>query len=302
MKTKHYFLILLISGLLFSCDKKEAVKSDLSADQKELIIDEALQSSVIDDLLNDIDSYSELGEGLLKSAQTEEICPVITIEKPESKPFWPRTVTLDFGDGCDKSGKMKSGKIIMEKSAPWREPGAERKVTFENYVVDGVSIEGTKTLTNISEEGENPTFKIEADLVFTFTNKNDEEVVVSRKIEKTQEWLAGYRDKDVKKQVVLSGESKVVKKIGDDEKNIEKTFDSILLVAGCRFPQDGITKFEVNTFDGDKLEFVLDYATTGVSGDKCSADCDCTATLIVDDVSEDIDLSERWRNNIQSKD
>lgn len=294
MKSIKYFLLVIVVAAFFSCEEKMTESTVLSEQEKDLIIDEALQASVIDDLLNDIDIYSELGEGWLKSGELEGRCPMVYIEKPGSAPFWPRTITLDFGEGCLKHGKTKSGKMMIEKSAPWRETGAKRKVTFEDYVVDEVSFEGEKILTNITEEGQNPTFKIEANLTVRYSNKNDEEVTVTRVISKTQEWLAGYRKKDVRKQMNLSGTVEIVKKVGEVEKTISKSFESIAVVAGCKFPQSGITKFEVNTFKNEILEFVLDYSTEGEAGEKCRENCDCIATLISGNDSEDVDLSKRW--------
>jgi len=286
----------------FSCQENLDNDGLKNSDQKELIIDEALQATIIEELLQDVDMYSELGESLTKSAEIEGGCPMVTIERPGSKPFWPRTITLDFGEGCEKNGKMKSGIMVIEKSAPWHESGSVRKVTFENYMVDDIAIEGEKTITNITGEGEHPTFEIKAKLVLTSVNKQDKKVVVTREVIKIQEWLAGYRQRGVRNHILITGESEIVRKVGEgeeaDEKTIEKGYNSLLIVQGCRFPQSGVTDFEVNTFDGLELEFSLDYETTGAGGDRCQENCDCIATLSWGNEDnggyEVIDLSDKW--------
>lgn len=287
-------MLAVLAFSVFSCQDTLVPDNQMNDDQKELIIEEALQSTILDDLLRDIDIYSALGEGWTKSAEIEGGCPIITIERPGSAPFWPRKITLDFGDGCEKNGKVKSGIMVIEKSGPWKESGSKREVTFDNYKVDNLLIEGKKELTNITEGDGNPTFKIEANLTLTSKSDSGKVVIVTRKVEKEQEWISGFNDKDVPKQVYLTGQSDIVKTVGDEEKTIKKEFTSILIVSGCRFPQTGVTDFKVNTFDGLELEFALDYGTEGVASDKCKESCDCIATLTSGDQSEDIDLSAKW--------
>ncbi|MEN8115583.1 MAG: hypothetical protein ABFS16_01310 [Bacteroidota bacterium] len=293
MKKLHYFLLALVSITIFSCQDDSIQKEDLNDNQKELIIDEALQATIVEDLLADIDIYSALGEEL-KSAEITGGCPMITIEKPGSAPFWPRKITLDFGDGCDKRGKMKSGKMIIEKSGPWHEVGSIRRISFENYKVEGTSIGGVKEIENITEKDGNPTFLIEAELEMAWVKNDTLNITVTRKISKTQEWITGFRNKDEGRKVVINGDVEVVKTVNGEVKTIEKSLNEITIAAGCRFPQSGITEFEVVTFDDLELEFSLDYGTEGEASEKCKENCDCIATLSWDDNSENIDLSAKW--------
>jgi hypothetical protein len=294
MDTTKILFLFLFSFILFSCQDDGDIPNNLtSEEQKELIIDEVLQSAVLDDLLQDIDTYSLFAEGL-KSAETGG-CPEVTIQRPGSAPFWPQTITLDFGEGCEKFSKIKSGKMMIEKSGPWYEAGSVRRVTFENFVVDGMSIDGVKEIENITAGIGNPTFAIGAELEMEWA-KNDTLIVsVSRVINKTQEWVFGFMDKDVKSQIILNGEEEIVRTVNGEQKTIEKKYNDISIVFGCRFPQSGVSEFNVLTSDGLKLDFTLDYGAEGEAGEKCSEDCDCLATLTLDDgTSEDIDLSNRW--------
>lgn len=304
MKKLQFLLLTLFACLLFSCNNESDTPVDLPVEeQKSLILDEALQSSLMDDILQDIDTYSAFG-ALTKSAE-EGTCPTMTVEKPEEKPYWPRKTIVDFGEACEKKGRIKSGKMIIEKSAPWFEKGSVRRVTFENYRVDGMWIDGVKEIENITEEGR-PTFLIEGELVMEWIKNDTLDIRVERKFSKTQEWLVGFRDKKVQAEILLNGEAEIKKTVNDVTRLVEKEYKDIKIVFGCKFPQAGITEFEVNTFDDLELEFALDYSTEGEASGKCGESCDCIATLIVEDSdSEDIDLSERWwkqtRENAKDK-
>lgn len=301
MKKLLFLFVSLLTLSILSCQDDSISVNEQSAElEKSAIIDEALQSAVLDDLLQEIDTYSLIGEGL-KSGEIGD-CPAISIDKPNEAPYWPRTITLDFGEGCEKNGKVKSGKMIIVKSASWIQAGSTRKVSFENFVVDGISIDGEKEIENITAEQGNLTFKIEAEIEMSWTKNDTLNISVHREISKTQEWLFGFRDKEKTGQIIINGTSELTRTVNGVKKEIEKTYNDILVVLGCRFPQSGVTDFNVKTYEGAKFEFSLDYGTEGSASEKCQANCDCIATLaVVDGDLEDIDLSERWRKWYKEK-
>ena len=62
-------------------------------------------------------------------------------------------VTIDFGDGCeDHHGVVRRGKIIIQYSGRRYESGSYRMVTFDGFGLDSLTIEGVRTITNISED------------------------------------------------------------------------------------------------------------------------------------------------------
>ena len=66
-------------------------------------------------------------------------------------------ITIDFGDGCeDPRGIIRSGKIIIEHGGEFRQPGEYRIVTFENFFIDSIGVEGVRTITNVSDTAANP--------------------------------------------------------------------------------------------------------------------------------------------------
>ena len=77
-------------------------------------------------------------------------CAEITITPNDST--YPKTITIDFGNGClGRDGKFRSGAIIVHLTAPLRRPGSVVTITFRNYYVNRVHLEGKKTISNLSE-------------------------------------------------------------------------------------------------------------------------------------------------------
>ena len=77
-------------------------------------------------------------------------CAEITITPNDST--YPKTITIDFGNGClGRDGKFRSGAIVVHLTAPLRRPGSVVTITFRNYYVNRVHLEGTKVISNLSD-------------------------------------------------------------------------------------------------------------------------------------------------------
>lgn len=74
-------------------------------------------------------------------------CATITVSPNDST--WPKTVTIDYGDGClCRDGKFRKGAIILHYTKPLRRPGAVLTITLRNYFVNRAHIVGKKIITN----------------------------------------------------------------------------------------------------------------------------------------------------------
>ncbi len=74
-------------------------------------------------------------------------CGVVTYQKP--KGTFPNVITIDFGTGCtDLNGREKKGKLVVNVSGDMKLKGSSRTITPDNFFVDGVQVEGSRTLTN----------------------------------------------------------------------------------------------------------------------------------------------------------
>ncbi|MCE7862384.1 MAG: hypothetical protein DYG99_02465 [Bacteroidetes bacterium CHB5] len=91
-------------------------------------------------------------------------CVTVTVEMAEdSQPGNPHGyITIDFGDGCtDIKGNVRKGIIVVEFIGKRFFPGSKIITTFDGYHINGVRIEGTRTVTNITgSTTEAPKFEI----------------------------------------------------------------------------------------------------------------------------------------------
>lgn len=79
-------------------------------------------------------------------------CADITVTPNDST--YPKTITVDFGDGCIcADGKFRKGKVVIHLTGPIRRTGSVMTVTFVNFFLNRAQIEGTKILSNISAGG-----------------------------------------------------------------------------------------------------------------------------------------------------
>ncbi len=195
MKTKNYLYILSIivaGAILFqSCEKKA---SDLTDDEIAIAEDDALAENLFDDIF-DVALAAELlvdGQiynGSLKSSVVSDSCPNVTVNHPDST-RWPKIITIDYGDGCTGFYEQtRSGKIIILVTGRYRAEGTSRTITLENYYINGIHIEGTKTVTN---DGENENGNICYSVELTGGRiTTPDSIVITRESVRTREWVGG---------------------------------------------------------------------------------------------------------------
>lgn len=78
-------------------------------------------------------------------------CATITVT-PNDRTY-PKTIKIDFGpNGClCADGKYRRGAIVIHLTAPIRRPGAVMTITFVDFYLNRAHIEGTKVVSNLSE-------------------------------------------------------------------------------------------------------------------------------------------------------
>lgn len=156
MKKLLFITAVAFATFLTSCSKDEEVGTSDLIEEMDADAEAALESN-----FEDIDLIAEAGIAFADESgrvERDEIldCAEITHDKEN------KIITIDYGDGCEiRGGRILKGKIIIEYNERKLIPGAFRIITFEDFFIDEVQVEGTRTLTNISESLEdNPTFSI----------------------------------------------------------------------------------------------------------------------------------------------
>lgn len=143
---KNYFLLFAacfsLTLAFTSCQKEEA---EAPSFEEDLVTNEDVTTAanLFQDTEDEVENQIETRGGGLD-------CPTVTIT-PDDGSF-PRTITIDYGpDGCEgPRGRLRQGMIIVTQTDHMANPGATRTITFDHFFVDGVQVQGVKTLANQS--------------------------------------------------------------------------------------------------------------------------------------------------------
>ncbi|HET6768321.1 MAG TPA: hypothetical protein VFH08_13010, partial [Chitinophagaceae bacterium] len=157
----------IFASMLFSCQKDLSTTSNqsLTEEQAAGYSEESSMAEASFDDAEDVattaadeeGNASEFGiNGRLFGPRFTELraaigdCATITITPNDST--YPKTITIDFGNGClGRDGKFRAGAIIVHLTAPLRRPGSVVTITFRAYFVNRVHLEGTKIISNLSQ-------------------------------------------------------------------------------------------------------------------------------------------------------
>ncbi len=157
-------MLVTLPALLFvySCTKED--KGNLAGTDLSLAEDEAYADAVYNEVDNMVVSEVTSLDGsaymssMLKSTTDEEPCLKVTVDHPDSTHF-PKVITLDYGEGCTRvfhdDTLTRKGQIIITITDRWFMTGAKNIVTFNNFYINDVKIEGTRTITNLGMNAKN---------------------------------------------------------------------------------------------------------------------------------------------------
>lgn len=265
MKFAKIFISLILLSIVFTaCEKAE--------DANEVVSTKAVEEETVADILwNTIDADVDYVSDLMYTKGFKSVtdtCPMIIVEHPDST-YFPRTVTIDFGEGCETfHGRMKKGKIIISISSPMHLEGSVRTVNLVDYYINEHHIEGTKTFSN---KGFNDSGHMNWDVVLTGGKITfPDGTIATREMNHNRELIAGidtprYWWDD---EWHIHGTASGVNINGVQYTNTIST--PVYIKAVCRFPVSGTVEMELT----DIGTVILDY------GD---GECDNEATLTIGD-------------------
>jgi len=159
-------IALFMSAFFFtSCQKENStsVAEPVSEEQAAEYSDESTQAEASFDDAEDLSMIAaeEDGAGLAGRGYNPNFaelrlrigaCATITVSPNDST--YPKTITIDFGDGCIcADGKFRKGAVIIHLTAPIRRAGSVMTITFREFFLNRAHIEGTKIVSNLSENG-----------------------------------------------------------------------------------------------------------------------------------------------------
>ncbi|KAB1160782.1 hypothetical protein F7018_02600 [Tenacibaculum aiptasiae] len=159
---------LFIAGLLLfaSCESNDGIDLDANA----VTTEEALNVVLADDISTEIDEVIE-DDGIESGFESKSAAPSSNhpscVVRTSEETATGKIVTLDFGDGCEgKRGREFAGKIIIEYVKT--DSSFSKSVTFENFSVEGNSVEGGKSIVKVKENSNgNPEATFTIDIKIT---------------------------------------------------------------------------------------------------------------------------------------
>ena len=155
------FFAFALSITLVSCNKDDSIEP--VSEDTDLVVEEDLGTIEYIE-----QTTAEFIDETIETRDPGVGCVEVTFQRPPGE--FPNKITFDFGDGCQgPHGHTLSGIITVNQSAPMREPGALRTVTFVDFSFDSIAIAGTKHWENTSTgtgEGVSFTRTVEMELTF----------------------------------------------------------------------------------------------------------------------------------------
>lgn len=179
------------------------------------------------------------------------------------------TIIIDFGDGVEgPGGRVRKGKIIITYEGQKWAPGSFRRVTFKDFYIDDVRVEGVREHRNTSESrDENPQFSITLEGgKLTFPDST----TATREVNKVRTWFRATNPLD--DEITMEGTASGSRR--DGVRYEVEIIERIVYKRGCRRLRIFIPVAGVKQITSGENVVVIDY------GD---GECDNIATVTVND-------------------
>lgn len=276
-------IMLIAAVTMIACEKNKSVEDiDLMTAE-----DDAIADMAYDDIFTEVNMVMNIMDAfgyMMPATKSElDICPVITVVSPDGG-FWPREITVDYGDGCSHGLRTRKGKIIITVSGPMWEAGSSRIVTLEKFYVNDHKVEGTRIVTN---EGRHMYGEYEGKRYFSViltggkVTVPDSDIQITKEVNRTRTFFQGEDTRwDTRDDIwYIDGVATGVNRKGIPFSR--EIISSLWKEIGCRF----ITKGTVLISADGRPDVILDY------GDGA---CDPEATVTVGDNDPRTINLRRW--------
>ena len=202
---------------------------------------------------------------------------VITIVPGENSTLEvPRGVlTVDFGvTGCTVRGNVRTGKLIFTYSGRRFQPGSTVVTTTDNYTINGIMLEGTRTLTNVTgSSSAAPKFNVE--LVNGKATFLADGTTAERESDITWQWSRAANPSDdylsIDQSSVASGKTR-----GGRTYTVSLS-KALKFKRFCGIAVEGIKKYIID----ESKEITVDYG---------NGDCDKSVVITVNGVTRNLSV------------
>jgi hypothetical protein len=272
--------LLLVSALAlaFSCNEEERI----TATDTQAVTEESISDSYFEDVDGMSSEYianssaAQLGGRVATSGRVEEDDRIAcaTIGFSPNSTSTSGQITIDFGTGCTRGGNTRSGKIILTYSnGPRGQIGFKVITTFDNYRINDVQLQGTRTVTRIEASSTN---NIKHSIVLADGRAiwPDNGGEVTRSSQFTREWVRDVNNE----RVLLDGTADGTNRRGKDY-TMEITNDLVFRRACILSDEIFMAVQGTKVFTSDGKTMTVDY------GD---GSCDRSIRLTVNGVTRDV--------------
>jgi len=251
-------LALLIAGfvLILSCTRNDSSPREQEDQfiqiQKETAVEAVIQKTIdqIDKEISMLEQYN-YNPAAAKGEENDPCKPIITVETPTDKKF-PKTITLDYGEGCLTSDDIfRAGKVIVHITGPYWEKNTVRKSKLVDYKYNDLKIEGQRYEMN-KGQNENGYYTFEVNHQEKIWNEKDE-LLTERNWNRTRIYSRG---KDLKTnsddEVWVTGRAKVKT---NGKELIKEITTPLYRKLTCQHFQEGV----ITTYFEKQKVGMLDY-------------------------------------------
>lgn len=146
-KKLFFFCLSMAFTALISCSNEEGAP-DISSDEKEAANFESVENYYYDDA-DDLAMEAFVSEDeSLSGGKVSTDARLTGAVVLRIGTFSSGSLRIDFGTGCsDLRGNVRKGLIIIDHVGRWNEEGAHWTITFSGYTINGILLEGTRTVT-----------------------------------------------------------------------------------------------------------------------------------------------------------
>jgi len=263
MEKKILYLCILLAFGIVACQKTDVVTTtsdtvstlksteiSLSDIHAEAIADESQYEA---DLLSNSEkilrqlsgSHGRFGKYLaLKGGLRYQIghCPNVDIDTAATG--YPITITLNYGDSTVlNNGRVISGSIVVVISGPKKTDGTTRTITYTNFSVDSVIVNGTVSELFNGDDSLSRKISVSDDLTFAYPDTT----VYERVGERVHNWLEGLNtplDPEDDK-IEITGTVTITSSLGNTYK--KAIVEPLIRLGSCKYYVQGISEITLDS-------------------------------------------------------
>jgi hypothetical protein len=281
-KPASVFAIIMAATITYSCQEN----NEKPFSQEALFaVEEAATDAYFedaDDLSNvAISNASEAGR-IAAQLEDDRLCAEVqlTLSEESTLEYPIGNLTINFGNGCtDPRGNTRKGTINIYFEGRRFMPESFMVITFNAYSINGVSLKGTRTLTNVSgSTEESPKFRVELNGSASWPDGTN----ATRKHCFIREWVRAESPINDELIITQCPEAEIAAE-GKNRRGIEYTMvieEQLVYKRGCPIAVSG-QKLFTNVATGQQMQ--IDYGT-----DMCN-----TIIITIDGVSTTVKVTKQ---------